>query len=131
MRREHFFTMKRLIIFLALLGCFTIVLVACQNNTPDTPNTVHMDDNVFLKTALTIKKGQSVIMANDTSEIHIITNGSWISGSEDPKKEPGAPQIDETINGGQNYTTPPFTIAGTYHLFCTVHPGMQITVIVK
>jgi len=80
---------------------------------------------------LTIKKGQSVIMANDTSEIHVITNGSWISGSEDPKKEPGAPQINATINGGQNYTTPPFTIAGTYHLFLPRASGMQITVIVK
>ncbi len=58
--------MKRLIIFLALLSCLTILLVACQSNTtPDTPNTVHMDDSVFLTTAVTIKKGQNVIMKND------------------------------------------------------------------
>jgi len=49
-------------------------------------------------------------MANDTSEIHVITNGSWISGSEDPKKEPGPHKLNATINGGQNYTTPPLRL---------------------
>jgi plastocyanin len=123
--------MKKLVIFLALMSCFTIVLVACQGSTPDAPNTVHMDSSAFLKSAITIKKGERVVMASDTSETHIITNGTWISGSQVPKQEKGAPQINQTINGGENYTTPPFNTAGTFLLFCTVHPGMNLTVIVK
>ncbi|HEY4388978.1 MAG TPA: plastocyanin/azurin family copper-binding protein [Ktedonobacteraceae bacterium] len=122
--------MRKLIILLALMSCLTIVLVACQSK-PDAPNTVHMDNNTFLKTSITIKKGEHVVLANNVSEIHIIANGEWISGSSVPKQEPGAPKLDETISGGQDYTTPPFNIAGTFHLYCTVHPGMELTVIVK
>ena len=123
--------MKKFVLILAFMSCFTIVLVACQGSTPDAPNTVHMDSNTFLKTAITIKKGETVVLASDTSEVHIVTNGTWISGSQVPKHEAGAPTIDTTIQGGQNYTTPPFNTAGTFQLFCTVHPGMNLTVIVK
>ena len=122
--------MKKLIILLAIMSCLTIIFVACQSK-PDAPNTVHMDANTFLKSAITIKKGDHVVLASDSSEVHIINNGSWISGSAVPKQEKGAPTINETVQGGQNYTTPPFNIAGTYHLYCTVHPGMELTVVVQ
>jgi plastocyanin len=28
-------------------------------------------------------------------------------------------------------TVGPFTTAGTYHIFCTIHPGMSLTIIVQ
>jgi plastocyanin len=124
------YIMKKLIILMAFMSCLTIILVACQSK-PDAPNTVHMDTDTFLKSAITIKKGDHVAMENDSSEVHIINNGSWISGSAIPKKEAAAPLVNETIQGGQNYNTPPFNIAGTYHLYCTVHPGMELTVVVQ
>lgn len=128
--------MKKFLGAIALMGLLTILisLVAACGNSPTAsgPNEVHMNDSNFDQPSITIKKGQDIILVNDTATIHIIDNGTWDSnGNARSVKEPGAPPVDLEIDGYVNKEVGPFSTAGTFHLYCTVHPGMNLTVIVK
>lgn len=63
--------------------------------------------------------------------LHILANGSWLNGQPKPSKEPGAPSINNMQINGTSVEIGPFTTAGTYHIYCTVHQGMNLTVIVQ
>ena len=94
--------------------------------------TVHMNGNNFAQSSITISKGQSLMLVDDASVVHIIANGSWSNGSAQPKQESGAPVVNNLqFNGNDSHTIGPFNTAGTYHLYCSVHPGMNLTVIVQ
>jgi plastocyanin len=79
-----------------------------------------------------IPKGSKLTLIDDVQVLHIITNGMWdSSGNQVTTKEPGAPTINNVnISGGQ-VDIGPFTTAGTYHILCTVHPGMNLVVHVQ
>jgi plastocyanin len=94
--------------------------------------TVHMGTTNFLVSSITIPKGAKLTLVDDVQVPHIIQNGSWdASGTAKPAKEPGALTVNDNFSGGDTKDIGPFTTAGTYHLFCTIHPGMNLTVIVK
>jgi plastocyanin len=85
----------------------------------------------FLQHSITIQKGQEVNLVDDASSTHIITNGSWVNGVAKPGKEPGAPTVNQTYNGNDSAPIGPFNNPGTFHLYCTIHVNMNLTVIVK
>ena len=71
-------------------------------------------------------------MVNDAAVIHIIENGSWnSSGVAEPAIEPAAPKVEDQVSGNMSQTVGPFNMVGTYHLYCSVHPGMNLTIIVQ
>jgi plastocyanin len=114
-------------LFIALI----LLVAACGSATASGPNQVHMNDTSFEQSAITIKKGALITFVNDTAEIHIIENGTWDSnGNARAEKEPGAPRVDAQIGGNASQQFGPFNAAGTFHLYCTVHPGMKLTIIV-
>jgi plastocyanin len=119
---------------ISLLAILTIMMTACSGGAgPDTnPNTVHMNDTDFDRSSITIKKGETITLANDVSTVHVIENGIWDnSGTPKPNREAGAPVIDVQINGAETKTFGPFNTAGTFHFYCTLHNGMNLTVIVQ
>jgi plastocyanin len=93
--------------------------------------TVHMGDANFLQDSVTISKGGSVTLVDDSSVIHIIQNGSWVNGVAKPAKEPGAPTVQVSFQGKDSHDIGPFNTAGTFHVYCTIHPGMNLTIIVQ
>jgi plastocyanin len=137
---------------LVILALGSILLAACARpGTPEanaggsTPTastgggsggcagtTVHMSANNFVQNCANIPKGSKLTLVDDVQVLHIITNGSWdSSGNQVTTKEPGAPAISNVnISSGQT-DIGPFTTAGTYHILCTVHPGMNLIVNVK
>jgi plastocyanin len=130
------------VLAMCLLTILTVLIVACTDNTtvtgssPSTSsgdqNTVHMNDSNFDQSSITIKKGTSLTLVNTTSAVHIIENGTWDNnGTPRGEKENGAPTVDSEVDGGVTKTFGPFTTAGTFQLYCTVHPGMNLTVVVK
>ncbi len=137
--------MKKLSLAFVLLGLLSALLVACgggsgssstttgNNDTTSSGNTatVHMTDNNFAQPSVTISKGGSINLVDDTSVFHIINNGSWVNNSPKPAQESGAPTVNVQFNGNDSHTVGPFNTVGTYHLYCTVHPGMNLTVIVQ
>jgi plastocyanin len=91
---------------------------------------VHMNDLQFLQTSITIQKGETITLVDDSSAVHMIENGKWDGGTQRPYLEPRAPKIEATIAGNSRQTIGPFTTAGIFHLYCSVHPDMELTVIV-
>jgi plastocyanin len=91
-----------------------------------------MNETQFEQPEITIKKGQSVELVDDVAVVHIIQNGTWDgNGNARPGAEPGAPKVQLQFQGGDSNSIGPFNTAGTFHYYCTVHNGMNLTVIVK
>jgi plastocyanin len=125
---------KRIVVGLTLFGILTILLGACA--IVDTANsaslpTVHMGGSTFIQTSITIHKGDSLNLVDDAPSTHIIVNGSWDGTTQKPHVENGAPVVNKTYTGNDSGAVGPFTTAGTFHLYCTIHPGMNLTVTVQ
>ncbi len=80
-----------------------------------------------------MKKGQSLTLNNQTGTTHVISNGTWNGNTPDQKAEAGAPTVNTMMFNSANQTQAigPFNTAGTYHYYCSIHPGMNLTVIVQ
>jgi len=94
---------------------------------------VHMGQTTFTQAAVTISKGSSLSLINDSAVTHIIANGTWGTNGAQGAAEPGAPSVNnlQFTTAGQSQTIGPFTTAGTFHLYCIVHEGMNLTVTVQ
>jgi plastocyanin len=91
-----------------------------------------MNDSNFVQSSITIKKGDSVTLIAGTLIPHTIANGTWENGTPQSSKEQGAPVIDNvSVAGNSSGTVGPFTSAGSFKLYCTVHSGMNLTVVVQ
>jgi plastocyanin len=138
--------MSKKVVSIFLLCCtLALTLVACGNsgsgnaagpgnNSPDgeSGNTIHMNNTHFLQSSITIQKGESITLVADTGVPHIIANGTWQNGTAAVAKEAGAPEINNVqIDGNSSQTIGPFNTAGTFQLLCTIHQGMNLTVIVQ
>ncbi len=139
--------MKRLFVLLVALGFMLVFVAACgrgatvsaPTSTPTSSSSgsgnaaeVHMGVQSFLQSSVTIKKGASLKLINDASDVHLISLGQWVNGSPKPEKEPGAAQVHSLEFTGQaSHMVGPWNTPGTYHLYCTIHQNMQLTVIVQ
>ena len=92
--------------------------------------TVHMGPGSFLQSTVNVPKGSKLSLVDDGSFLHILANGSWQNGQPERATEPGAPAVNNLQVSGGSVELGPFTTAGTYHIYCTVHQGMNLTIIV-
>lgn len=87
--------------------------------------------NGFSPKTITIKTGDTVKWTNNDNTIHTVTSGKDIN---DPNK---GKLFDSGLTGPTALTTKgktfehTFTQAGTVPVFCQVHPGMVMTVVVQ
>ena len=94
--------------------------------------TVHIAGSKFLTNVVLVPKGESLVLVEDDSVEHIIQNGTWTpSGLPHPQTEPGAPLVHSLDLKGGSLHIGPFTTAGVFHLYCTIHQGMSLTVVVQ
>ncbi|HEY1797479.1 MAG TPA: cupredoxin family copper-binding protein [Stellaceae bacterium] len=91
---------------------------AAEPNTA-TPNTVTIDNFAFDPPLLTVAPGTQVTWVNKDEEPHTVTSVN----KDVPFKSAGLDTDDKF-----SFT---FTKAGTYKYFCSVHPHMVGTVVVK
>lgn len=132
--------------FLVIFALSTLLLAACSNQgtpTQDTAagsgagsgncanGTVHTLATAFQESCVNVAKGSSLQVVPTVQSLHILTNGSWVNGNQVPMKETGAPTVNNVQVTSGTVSIGPFTTAGTYHIFCTVHPNMNLTVIVN
>jgi plastocyanin len=92
---------------------------------------VHMSAGAFLQDTVTIPKGSQLILVDDVPAIHIIANGTWQNGKPVQANESGAPSVNNVQISSGTIVIGPFSAAGTYHIYCKIHPGMNLTVIVQ
>jgi plastocyanin len=116
-----------------ILCLVTAFVVACGGSSGSGSNDVHLGNTNFTQSSVTISKGSSLNLIDDVAVTHIISNGSWVNGTPMPATEPGAPTVSNVqfTSAGQSQTIGPFTTAGTFHLYCTVHQNMNLTVMVQ
>lgn len=137
-----------------LLGLISVLAVACDSGSSSSTNSysdgntgsstnnnaaasgngtneVHLAASSFVQSSITITKGSKLKLINDTSTVHNIQNGSWDNGQAKPLKEKSAPTVNVMFNGNDTQEVGPFPVAGTYHLYCTIHLDMNLTVIVQ
>lgn len=127
--------MKKLTAVFVFFSLVTVLIAACSGSSGDgsvSGPAVHMNDTNFVQSSITIKKGDKLTLIDDVAVTHIIENGMWDSnGTAKPKLESGAPMVNATFNGNDSQTIGPFNTAGTYHLYCTIHPEMNLTVTIQ
>lgn len=139
------------LLMLTALALGSILLVACAR--PGTPEasagtgqgssgssssgggggepTVHMGPANFVQSSVDVPKGSKLMLIDDGAYLHILSNGSWVNGSQRPAKEPGAPTINNLQINGNSVAIGPFATAGTYHILCIIHVNMNLMITVK
>jgi plastocyanin len=97
-----------------------------------TGTTVKTGTNSFEQTCITLSKGTMLKVVQDQTSYHILDYGQWNGTTASPQSSPaGAPALKDLALSGPSVNIGPFTTAGTYHIYCTVHPGMDLMVVVK
>ena len=144
---------KTMGVILAVLALGSILLVACTRpgttsiggaSTPTSApggggsggsncanGTVQTGASTFEQSCVNVAKGASLKVVPATTSLHILTNGSWVNGNQKLAKESGAPSVSNVNLSSSPISIGPFNTAGTFHILCTVHPGMNLTVNVK
>lgn len=128
--------MKKFFLILIVPGLLSILLVACggASNSASVGNyTVHMTAMAFAQESIAIPRGSTLTLINDSSAPHILANGSWMNSNPQAMHEQGMPAMmaNMQVMGNSSQTIGPFPTPGTYHFYCTVHPGMNLTVVVQ
>ena len=93
--------------------------------------TVHMSAGNFEQPVVTIAKGANLLLVDDVAVLHILMNGSWQNGVAQPRKEPNAPTVNNVQVNDNSVEIGPFTTPGGYQLYCPIHQGMNLSVIVQ
>jgi len=144
--------LRVLVIIMAALAIGSILFAACSRpgtitggtasgggGTPSSggssggcpDGTVHMVATNFATSCVNVSKGSVLKLVDDGPYVHILDNGSWVNGSPQPKTEPGAPTVTNLQFNGNSSQIGPFNTAGTFHIYCTIHPNMNLTINVK
>jgi plastocyanin len=130
--------MKKIMILLVFMLLLLVGITACgststaqQTRSPNGNTEVHTNSQEFLPSSVTISKGQSLTIINDSVVLHPIENGTWEGNTAKTFQETGAPTVKIQLSSNDKQTIGPFTTAGTYQLHCTLHPGMNLTVHVQ
>jgi plastocyanin len=140
--------MKRFLQVLVACGCLLVLASACARNVSTSPpsssgstptattsncasGTVHTLASTFQESCVVVAKGGKLQIVPSVTSFHNLDPGSWENGSAVPMTEPGAPPIHNVQVTSSPVSIGPFNAAGTFHIYCTVHPGMNLTVIVK
>jgi plastocyanin len=123
----------KMLLGLLICSLLTVLLAACaiRDAAAGAGPTVHMSGTDFVQKSVTIHKGDMLNLVDDAASTHIIVNGSWVNGSQVPKVEPGAPTVNVQYNGNDSSPIGPFNTAGTFHVYCTIHQNMNLTIIVQ
>ncbi|HLG62147.1 MAG TPA: plastocyanin/azurin family copper-binding protein [Ktedonosporobacter sp.] len=125
---------KKFLLVITSFALLTILFAACtirdESSISSGPQ-VKMGASNFIDTTITIKKGESITLVDTATAPHIITNGTWDGTTQKPAKEAGAPTVNLNFSGGDSKSAGPFTTAGTFKLYCTIHQGMNLTVTVQ
>ena len=115
-----------------VLGALLVAMLAAL--TPQTSSgtpAVHLGIGNFAQSTVTISKGSKLLLIDDGQFPHVLSNGMWVNNTPHPATEAGAPHVQNLNVNGNSVEIGPFNTAGTFHLYCTIHPGMNLTIVVQ
>jgi plastocyanin len=122
-----------------VVGMSLVALIVAANpqaseagSTTNGEPTVHMGVVNFVQNVVLVPKGSKLLLVNDTTVEHNLQNGSWTSsGTVVTPVEPGAPVLHNVESTGGSLEIGPFNTAGIFHIYCTIHRGMNLTIVVQ
>ena len=107
-------------------------VTSSASSTTNGVPTVHLTTNNFAQNVVLVPRGDKLLIVDDASVEHILQNGMWTAnGVARPLTEPGAPIVHNVDITGGSVAIGPFNTAGIFHIYCTVHPGMNLTIVVE
>jgi len=110
----------------------TVPQTGAVSTGPNGEPAVHMTVDHFAQNVVLVPKGSKLLIVSDSSVEHILQNGAWdASGTPHPLVESGAPTLHNVAITGGSQEIGPFTTAGVYHIYCTIHRGMNLTIVVE
>lgn len=119
-------------------GMLVVSLLATANpaassasTTTNGMPTVHLSPATFVQNVVLVPKGSKLLLVDDGNYDHVFANGSWQNSTPVAQTEPGAPSVQNVSISGGSLVIGPFTTAGVYHLYCTIHVGMNLTIVVQ
>jgi plastocyanin len=110
-----------------LAGIFVpVVIVGTPKPAP--PNTVGMNFMDFTKDVVVLHRGDRLTIVNSSRNIHVVGPGRNGQIASPVRGEPltGFHQMETNAV----YSTGPWLTPGTYHVTCSIHPMMNLTVVV-
>ncbi len=120
-----------------VVGMIIVSALAAANPAMSSASTTngepsaHMTLDSFSPNVVLVPKGSKLLMVDDASVEHILQNGTWTNGTAHTNAESGAPVVNKLhITGGATQIGP-VTTAGIFHIYCTIHPGMNLTIVVQ
>jgi plastocyanin len=117
-----------------VIGAILVASIPQANVVPTSTGgepTVHAGVATFSPNAVRVRQGEKLKIVDDSSILHILDNGRWKNNTPVPEKEPGAPEVHNVMLNGNTVEIGPFTTQGTYYIYCTVHAGMDLVIIVQ
>ena len=122
-----------------VVGMLIVSLIVAANPPTSAASTttngepkVHMTATNFAQNVVLVPKGSKLLIVDDGSIEHVLQNGMWdTNGTPHSAAEPGAPAIHNVDITGGSREIGPFPIAGVYHIYCTLHQGMNLTIVVQ
>jgi hypothetical protein len=82
----------------------------------------------FTQDTIHLQQGERLTLYNSSDLVHII--GPGVDGQVITPQR-GNPVLGfHLMQTDNSYTTPPWRVAGVFHLTCSVHPMMNLTVVV-
>src|SRR5258708_21322273 len=122
-----------------VVGMIVVALIVAANpqagsastNTGGEP-TVHIGGAHFVHDIVLVPKGSKLRIVNDSSVEHILQNGRLsANGTAQTVAEQGAPAGHNVDIKGGDVEIGPFTTTGVFHIYCTLHSGMNLTILVE
>lgn len=118
-------------LIVALIVAANPVGVAATSSATSVP-TVHIAGSNFLTNVVLVPKGSQLKVIDDDGIEHILANGSWTpAGIPNTQVEAGAPTVQHVDIKSGSTEIGPFTNAGIFHIYCTIHRGMNLTIVVQ
>jgi hypothetical protein len=128
MSERRFLSVPRVLLVIpGLLAGFLVPrLIAAPR--PIASMDVGMVTRDFAKDAVTLRRGERLTLVNDSNAVHVVGPGV---DTHIKSPERGVPMTGfHLMQTNTAYTTGPWMTLGTFYLTCSVHPGMNLKVVV-
>jgi plastocyanin len=113
------------------LGAAFLLSASNGHQSGPSPGQVGMTQEDYSTPKVTIKVGEPLTFINNSHFLHVLVPGTDARTVD----QAGMPPMDDAYGthvseAGNVYTTKRWNLPGTYHLTCTLHPEMNIDIVV-
>jgi len=115
---------------LLALGAAAPALAHPQSAPADRPNLVTMRQEDFSKDTVTLHVGETLELFNDSNFLHVLAPGQDARVADQAGEPRFGTRDVVSVPRGTSYQTLTWGAPGTYHVTCTLHPEMNLTVVV-